>query len=130
VEEEVKDMKKVIFVAAVLTLVAFTFGAVAAQQKAAPAPAAQTWNAAVGVLEKIDSATKTFDFKKIVKPKGKPAIETKMTFATDDNTKIFMLDEKRKEKKLSFDYLKTGMTLWITYKVEGGKNMATSIEVR
>ena len=127
-------MKKLIFVAAVLALVVFSFGAMAQQKgttsPAQPAPAADVWQAAVGVLEKIDAAAKTFDFKKIVQPKGKKAIETMMTFATDDKTKIFKLVENNKEKKLSFDYLKTGQTLWIIYKVEGGKNMATKIEVR
>ena len=127
-------MKKLIFVAVVLTVVAFAFGAIAQQKgttsPAQPAPAADVWNAAVGVLEKIDAAAKTFEFKKIVKPKGKSAIETMMTFATNDKTKIFKLDEKNKEKKLSFDYLKTGQTLWIIYKVEAGKNMATKIEIR
>ena len=119
-------MKKLIFVAAVLTLVVFAFGAITAQ----PASAADSWFAAVGALEKIDAAAKTFDFKKIVQPKGQKAIETMMTFATNDKTNIFKLDEKLKEKKLSFDYLKTGQTLWITYRVEGGKNMAITIEVR
>jgi hypothetical protein len=128
-------MKKLIFVVAVLAVVAFAFGALAAQQKAtaAPAkaaPAAQTWNAATGTLEKIDAAAKAFDFKKIVKPKKGKAIETMMTFATNDNTKIFMLAEKNKEKKLSFADLKTGQTLWITYTVEGGKNIAKTIEIR
>ena len=127
-------MKKLMFVAAVLALVVFSFGAMAQQKTTPPptqpAPAADVWNAAVGVLEKIDAAAKTFDFKKIVTPKGKKAIETMMTFATNDKTKIFKLVENRKEKKLSFDYLKTGMTLWITYKVEAGKNMAKTIEVR
>ena len=127
-------MKKLIFIATVLTVVAFAFGAMAQQKgtpsPAQPAPAAGSWFAAVGVLEKIDAAAKTFDFKKIVQPKGKKAIETMMTFATDDKTKIFILTDKLKEKILSFDYLKTGQTLWITYKVEAGKNMAKTIEVR
>jgi hypothetical protein len=124
-QEEVKNMKKLIFVAVVLTVVAFAFGALAQ-----PAHAAEVWNAAVGVIEKIDAAAKTFDFKKIVQPKGQKAIETMMTFATDDKTKIFILEEKNKEKKLSFADLKTGQTLWITYRVEGGKNIAISIEIR
>ena len=127
-------MKKLIFVATVLTVVAFAFGALAQQKTspppAKPAPAADVWNAAVGVLEKIDAAAKTFDFKKIVTPKGKKPIETMMTFATNDKTKIFKLGEKKKEIKLSFADLKTGQTLWITYRVEGGKNMATKIEIR
>jgi hypothetical protein len=127
-------MKKLIFVATVLTVVAFASGALAAQQKATPAPAkaapaAQAWNVAVGVLEKIDAAAKTFDFKKIVKPKGKKAIETMMTFATDDKTKFFTITEKGKEKKLGFADLKTGMNLAINYKVEAGKNIATSVKV-
>ncbi len=127
-------MKKLIFVAVVLTVVAFAFGALA-QQKASPppaqpAPALDVWQAAVGVLEKIDAAAKTLEFKKIVKPKGRPATETMMTFATDNKTKIFKLDEKNKEKKLSFADLKTGQTLWIIYKIEGGKNVATKIEIR
>lgn len=128
-------MKKLIFVATVLTVVAFVFGAMA-QQKGTPPPAqpaqvVQTWNAAVGVLDKIDAAAKTLEVKTMVKvdPK-KPAQEKMMTFATDDKTKIFILGEKRQEKKLSFADLKTGQTLWIIYKVEAGKNMATSIEVR
>ncbi len=119
-------MKKLIFAAAVLTVVAFAFGAIVAR----PAPAADSWFAAVGVLEKIDAAAKAFEFKKIVQPKGKKAIETMMTFATNDKTNIFKLDEKLKEKKLSFADLKTGQTLWITYRVEGGKNMAITIEIR
>jgi len=126
-------MKKLIFVAAVLTVIVFAFGAMA-QQKGTPSPAkpapADVWNAAVGVLEKIDSAAKTLEVKTMVKVPQKPVGEKMMTFATDDKTKIFILGEKNKEKKLSFDYLKTGMTLWITYKVEGGKNTAKTIEVR
>ena len=47
VKEEVKDMKKVIFIAAVLTVVAFAFGAMAQQKTtpppAKPAPAADVW---------------------------------------------------------------------------------------
>jgi hypothetical protein len=124
VEEEVKDMKKLIFVAVVLTVVAF--GAIAAQ----PAHAADVWNAAVGVLEKIDAAAKTLEVKTMVKAPKMPAVEKMMTFATDNKTKIFKLVEERKEKKLSFADLKTGQTLWITYKVEAGKNIAKTIEVR
>jgi hypothetical protein len=123
-------MKKLIFVVAVLTVVAFAFGAMAqTTSPAKPAPA-DVWNAAVGVLEKIDTAAKTLEVKTMVKAPKKPVVEKMMTFATDDKTKIFILGEKNQEKKLSFDYLKTGMTLWITYKVEAGKNMAKTIEVR
>ncbi len=119
-------MKKLILVAAVLTVVAFAFGAITVQR----AVAADVWNAAVGTLLKIDAAAKAFEFKKIVTPKGKKPIETMMTFATDDKTMIFMLGEKKEKKKMSFADLKTGQTLWITYRVEGGKNIALSIEIR
>jgi peptidoglycan hydrolase CwlO-like protein len=119
-------MKKLILVAAVLTVVIFAFGAITVQL----ARAAGAWNAAVGVLQKIDASAKTFEFKKIVQPKGKKAIETMMTFATDDKTKIFKLGEKAKEVKQSFADLKEGQTLWITYRVEGGKNIANTIELR
>jgi hypothetical protein len=132
VEEEVKKMKKLMVVAVVLTVVVFAFGAMA-QQKGAPAkpaPAGETWNAAIGSLDKIDAAAKTLDVKTMVKAPKSPVVEKMMTFATDGNTKIFMLGEKNQPKKLSFDYLKVGMTLWLTYKIEGGKNIALSIEVR
>jgi Cu/Ag efflux protein CusF len=126
-------MKKLLFIIVALTIFGFAFGSLAAEQKTTPsktAPAADTWLAATGVLQKIDAATKTFEFKKIVQPKGKKAIETMMTFATDDKTKIFKLGEKNKEVKQSFADLKTGQTLWITYKDEGGKNIAKTIEIR
>ncbi len=119
-------MKKLIFVAAVLTAVAFALGAMA-QQKAAPA---DTWNATVGVLGKIDAAAKTLEVKTKVKAPNKPVVEKMATFAVDDKTKIFMLGEKNKEKILSFDALKTGQTLWMTYKTEGGRNIAKTIEIR
>ena len=126
-------MKKLIFIIAVLAVFGFAFGSLAAEQKTAPsktAPAGETWLAATGVLQKIDAATKTFEFKKIVQPKGGKAIETMMTFATNDKTKIFKLGEKNKQVKQSFADLKTGQTLWITYYVEGGKNIAKTIEIR
>jgi hypothetical protein len=126
-------MKKLIFVAVVITAVAFAFGAMAQQKgtPAKPAPVGVVWRAAVGTIEKIDAAAKTLEAKTEKKASPKAPVEVKMmTFATDDNTKIFTLGEKKKEKKLSFADLKAGMTIWITYKVEGGKNVATSIEVR
>ena len=125
-------MKKLIFLVVSLAVIGLAFGSLAAEQKAAPSqkvPAGETWLAATGVLQKIDAAAKTFDFKKIVKGKGKP-VETMMTFATNDKTKIYKLGEKNKEVKLSFADLKVGQTLWITYKAEGGKNIAKTIEIR
>jgi Cu/Ag efflux protein CusF len=126
-------MKKLLFIIAVLAVFGFAFGSLAAEQKTSSsktAPAADTWLAATGVLQKIDAATKTFEFKKIVQPKGRKAIETMMTFATDEKTMIFKLGEKNKKIKLSFADLKTGQTLWITYEAEGGKNIAKTIEIR
>ena len=126
-------MKKLLFIIAALAVFGFVFGSLAAEQKTTPSkttPAADTWLAAVGVLQKIDAAAKTFEFKKIVQPKGKKAIETMMSFATNDKTKIFKLGEKNKEVKQSFADLKAGQTLWITYYVEGGKNIAKTIEIR
>jgi len=128
-------MKKLIFVTVVLAVVALAFGALAAQQKATPpaakaAPAAEVWNVARGRIEKIDAAAKTFDVKSLVKIKGKYVLEGKMTtIATDDKTKFFTITEKGKEKKLSFADLKTGMDVGVKYKVEAGKNIATSVKV-
>jgi hypothetical protein len=126
-------MKKLILAVAVLTAVAFAFGAMAAQQKAAPpakpAPVAEAWNVAQGVIEKIDAAAKTFEAKTKVKVKGKKAMEEKMiTIATDGKTKFFTV-MKEKEKKLAFADLKTGMNVSVIYKVEAGKNIAKSVKV-
>ena len=128
-------MKKLIFIATVLTVVAFAFGAIAAQQKATPppakaAPAAQTWQVAVGSIEKIDAAAKTLEVKTKIKVKGKRAMEEKMmAFATDDKTKFFTITDKGKEKKLGFADLKTGMKVTVNYKVEAVKNIASSVKV-
>jgi hypothetical protein len=131
--KEVRHMKKLLFIMAVIAVFGFAFGSLAAEQKTTPAkttPSGETWLAATGVLQKIDAATKTFDFKKIVKPKGGKATETMMAFVTDGKTKIFKLGAKKQEVKLSFSDLKVGQTLWITYMVEGGKNIAKTIEIR
>jgi hypothetical protein len=128
-------MKKLIFVAVVVAVVALAFGALAAQQKATPAPAktapaGTAFQAAKGVIEKIDAAAKTFEINTLFKVKGKYTLTGKMlTLTTDDKTKFFTL-VNRKEKKLSFADLKVGMTLGISYKVEAGKNIAISVEVR
>jgi hypothetical protein len=135
VKEEVKNMKKLLFAVTVLTVIAFTFGAMAAQQKAAPAPekaasAKEAWHAARGVIEKIDAATKTFEANSLTKVKGKYVPTGKMTtIATDDKTKFFTL-VKGKEKKVGFADLKVGMTIGFTYKIVEGKNLALSVEVR
>jgi hypothetical protein len=133
-KEEVENMKRLIFVTVVLIVVAFAFGAIAAQQKATSpaakaAPAADVWNVAKGRIEKIDAAAKTFDVKSVVKVKGKYVLAGKVTtIAADDNTKFFTV-VKGKEKKLGFADLKTGMDVGVKYKVEAGKNIATSVRV-
>ncbi len=126
-------MKKLIFVVVVLTAVAFAFGAIAAQQKATPPTAkaapAEVWNVAKGRIEKIDAAAKTVDVKQLIKVKGKYVLEGKVTtIATDDKTTFFTV-VKGKEKKLGFADLKAGMDVSAKYKVEAGKNIATSVRV-
>jgi hypothetical protein len=126
-------MKKLFVIIAVLTVFGFAFGSLAAEQKTTPSqatPRADSWMAATGVLQKIDAAAKTFEFKKIFQPKGGKAVETMMSFVTNDKTKIFKLGEKNKEVKQSFADLKAGQTLWITYYADGGKNIAKTIEIR
>jgi hypothetical protein len=125
-------MKKLIFVAAVFAVVLFAFGALA-QQKTSPPPAktgpADVWKVAVGVIEKIDAAAKTFEVKTMVKVSPKKPAQAKMvTFATDDKTKFFTVVQG-KEKKLSFADLKTGMNASVNYRIESGKNIATSVKV-
>jgi len=125
-------MKKLMFVAVVLTVVVFALGAIA-QQKGAPAkpaPKGETWLAARGTIEKIDAAAKTFEIDVMSKVKGKyVSTGKKMTLTTDDKTKFFTRVQG-KEKKLSFADLKVGMNVGVSYKVATGKNTAISVEVR
>jgi hypothetical protein len=126
-------MKKVMIFVAVLTMVAFAFGAMAAETaktapaKPAPAPAkpapAPKMEKFSGAIAKVDGPAKTFDVKKMVTVKGKKE-EKVMTFATDANTKI----TKGKEVK-AFADLKAGMDVKVEYKVEAGKNMATAVKI-
>ncbi len=120
-------MKKVMIFVAVLTMVAFAFGAMAAEQKTTTAPAKTTpapkMEKFSGAIAKVDGPAKTFDVKKMVTVKGKKE-EKVMTFATDAKTKI----TKGKEVK-AFADLKAGMDVKVEYTVEAGKNMASAVKI-
>lgn len=125
-------MKKMIFLVALLTLVAFVSGAMA-QQKPAPAKPAATPAPAPkpaapekpklekfsGAIEKVDEMAKAIEVKGKVKKEEKT-----LTFATDDKTKI----TKGKET-LSFADLKKGMNVSVEYKKDGEKRIAVAIKV-
>jgi len=116
-------MKKVMIFVAVLTMVAFAFGALAAEKaKTAPAPAPKMEKFS-GAIAKVDGPAKTFDVKKMVTVKGKKE-EKVMTFATDAKTKI----TKGKEVK-AFADLKAGMDVKVEYTVEAGKNTASAVKI-
>ena len=121
-------MKKVMVFVAVLTMVAFAFGAMAAEQKAAPAKAAPAKAAPAkpakvekfnGAITAVNAMAKTFDVKKMVKK-----VEKVMTFTVTDKTKIM----KGKEVK-AFADLKAGMDVSVEYTVEAGKNTAASVKI-
>ncbi len=124
-------MKKVMIFVAVLTMVAFAFGAMAEQKpapakpaaapaKPAPAPKTEKFS---GAISAVNNVAKTFDVKKMVTVKGKKE-EKVMTFAVTDKTKI----TKGKEVK-AFADLKAGMDVTVTYKVVDGKNMAETVKI-
>jgi hypothetical protein len=118
-------MKKIVLFVAVLTMVAFAFGAMAAEQKVAPAkPApAPIMEKFSGAIAKVDAVAKTFDVKKMVTVKGKKE-EKVMTFATDNKTKI----TKGKEVKAFVD-LKAGMDVAVEYNKLADKNLATAVKI-
>jgi len=127
-------MKKVMVFVAVLTMVAFAFGAMAAEQttttapaKTAPAPAkpapASKMEKFGGAIAAVNAMAKTFDVKKMVTVKGKKQ-EKVMTFTTTDKTKIM----KGKEMK-AFADLKAGMDVFVEYTVEAGKNVAAMVKI-
>lgn len=135
-------MKKIMIFVAVLTMVAFAFGAMAAEQKtAAPAPAktapapakpaaapakpapAPKMEKFSGAIAAVNALAKTFDVKKMVTKKGKKE-EKVMTFATDDKTKI----TKGKEVK-AFADLKAGMDVSVAYNKLADKNLATAVKI-
>ncbi|HSB07676.1 MAG TPA: hypothetical protein VLK23_21045 [Thermodesulfobacteriota bacterium] len=126
-------MKKLIFLVALLTLVAFVSGAMA-QQKPSPAPAKPASTAApapapapekkemkemkmekfAGMVEKVDDAAKA------VVVKGK---KDEKSFMVDDKTKI-----TKGGKEMPFADLKKGMNVSVEYKKDGDKMMAVSIK--
>jgi len=121
-------MKKISLMVAILTLVAF-ISVATAQQAApakpagtpAPAPAAAPASAPAkmesfsGNIAKVDAMAKT------VMVKGKKA---EMTFVTDDKTKITMGG-----KDMPLGDLKEGMGANVSYKKDGGKNLAATIKM-
>jgi len=114
-------MKKVMIFVAVLTMVAFAFGAIAAEKaKTTPAPKVEKFS---GAIAKVDAVAKTFDVKKMVTVKGKKE-EKVMTFATDDKTKI----TKGKEVK-AFADLKVGMDVAVEYNKLADKNLALTVKI-
>ncbi len=124
-------MKKVMIFVAVLTMVAFAFGAMAAETaktapaKPAPAPAkpAPAPKNFSGAIAAVNALAKTFDVKKMVTVKGKKQ-EKVMTFDTTDKTKI----TKGKEVK-AFADLKAGMDVTVEYTVAAGKNTASAVKI-
>jgi hypothetical protein len=120
-------MKKVMVFVAVLTMVAFVFGAMAVAQKTtitpakpAPAPKMEKFR---GTIVKVDAMAKTFDVKGKVTIKGKEE-EKVMTFATDDKTKITMGKEVK-----TFADLKAGMNVFVEYKKLTDKNLALTVKI-
>ena len=126
-------MKKIMIFVAVLTMVAFAFGAMAAETaktapaKPAPAPAkpapAPKMEKFSGAIAAVNALAKTFDVKKMVTVKGKKE-EKVMTFDTTDKTKI----TKGKEVK-TFAELKAGMDVSVKYTVAAGKNTASAVKI-
>jgi Cu/Ag efflux protein CusF len=121
-------MKKTILLVAVITLVAFVSGAIAAAPPkaatTAPAPAApaSTKPAPPAKMEKFSGEVKNVDAmaKSIVVAKGK----VEKTFAVTADTKI----TKGKEA-LKFEDLKAGLNVGIEYKKEMEKMIAVAIKV-
>ena len=117
-------MKKSILLVALLTLVAFVSGAIAAAPPkaagTAPAPAAPASTKPakaekfVGDIKSVDAMAKS-----IVVAKEKE----EKTFVATADTKIM----KGKEA-LKFEDLKAGMNVSIGYKKDGDKNMAVTIK--
>jgi len=123
-------MKKLILVAAFLTLVAFVSGVMAQGTKAtapvpapakaattaapAPAPAPAKAEKYAGTVEKVDEAAKA------VVVKGK---KDEKTFVVDDKTKI-----TKGGKDMPLADLKKGMNVSLEYKKDGDKMVATAIK--
>ncbi len=123
-----------IFLIALLTLVAFVSGVMAATPAPvpkpatvpapAPAPAPEKPKPAKiekfsGLIEKIDEMAKAIDVKGKVKKEAKT-----LTFATDEKTKI-----TRGKDTLSFADLKKGMSASVEYQMAGDKMTAVAIKV-
>ncbi len=123
-------MKKIIFLVALITLVAFVSGAMAAKKEPAPAKPATTAPATAapekpamekfrGTIEKVDGAAKTL----VVKGKVQKEEKT-LTFIVDDKAKI-----AKDKSPMPFAELKQGMGVAIAYTKDGDKLIAVGIRV-
>jgi Cu/Ag efflux protein CusF len=115
-------MKKTILLIALLTLVAFVSGAIAAAPPKEAAPATTPKPAPAAKLEKFAGDIKSVDAmaKSIVVAKGK----VENTFVVTADTKIM----KGKEA-LKFEDLKAGLNVAIEYKKEMDKMIAVAVKV-
>jgi len=119
-------MKKLVLLVAVLTMVVFVSGVMAQQNPApaptpapAPAPAEKAKPAKMarfsGTVQKVDEAAK------IVTIKGK---KEEKTFTISDMTKV-----TKGGKKMALADLKEGTNVFVQYKSEEGKDVASAIRV-
>ncbi|MCJ7664431.1 MAG: hypothetical protein MUO24_09345 [Desulfobacterales bacterium] len=115
-------MKKVMIFVAVLTMIAFAFGAMAAEQKTTTAQAPKIKKFS-GAIASVNAIAKTFNVKKMVTVKGKKE-EKVMTFDTDGKTKI----TKGKEV-MAFADLKAAMDVKVEYNKLTDQNLATAVKI-
>jgi Cu/Ag efflux protein CusF len=113
-------MKKTILMSVIALAISVAFvSGVMAEQKPAPAPAANAQETKLekfhGVIEKVDEATKDV----LVK-----FHKEKLTFSMGDHTKIM-----EGKKELPFTDLKKGMQASVEYKKEGNKLIAELLNV-
>jgi Cu/Ag efflux protein CusF len=115
-------MKRMIFLVALLTLVAFVSGAMAQQKSASTKtatgekPKLQKFS---GVIEKCDEMAKTIEVKGKVNKKQKT-----LNFAIDDKTKI-----TKAKAALTLADLKEGTHVSIQYEKDGEEMVAVAIKV-
>jgi len=111
-------MSKIVYGLVLFIVLAFFSGSIA-QQKPVPAPEKTKIEKFRGVIEKVDEVMKTVEVKgRLMKQ------EKTLTFATDDKTKIM-----KAKKELFFADLKNGMHVFVEYKKEREKMIATLIKV-
>jgi len=119
-------MKKLVLLVAVLTMVVFVSGVMAQQKPApaptpapAPAPAEKAKPAKMarfsGTVQKVDETAK------IVTIKGK---KEEKTFTINDMTKV-----TKGRSKMALADLKEGTNVFVQYKSEEGKDVASTVTV-